>query len=98
MTYVTDMNSEELRAHINMLQKLPGWHEPFADRLIKEIRDLDEKIVNFERQVYEKSLICGEVINLLKWLENCSDLEMSDGDMAREVIKQVLPTLLKLQT
>ena len=27
-----------------MLQNLPGWHEPFADRLIKEIREQDKKI------------------------------------------------------
>ena len=51
MTYVTDMNSEELRAHIDMLQKLPGWHEPFADRLIKEIREQDKKIANLEKRV-----------------------------------------------
>ena len=98
MTYVRDMNSEELRAHINMLQKLPGWHEPFADRLIKEIREQDKRIAELETKVHDKYSACNEVINLLKWLDNCSDLEMRDGDMAREVIKQVLPTLLKLQT
>ena len=44
MKYIEDMNSEELHAHNDMLQKLPGWHELFADRLIKEIREQDKKI------------------------------------------------------
>ena len=44
MKYVEDMNSEELRAHVRMLQASPGWYDHFADRLIKEIREQDEEI------------------------------------------------------
>ena len=51
MKYVEDMNSEELRAHVRMLQASPGWYDHFADRLIKEIREQDKKIAELETRV-----------------------------------------------
>ncbi len=44
MTYVTDQTSQELRIHMRRLQKMPGWHEPLADRLYKEILDQEAEI------------------------------------------------------
>lgn len=48
MTYVTEQTSAELRAHMRRLQKMPGWHEPLADRLFKEIQDLDRQIAELK--------------------------------------------------
>ncbi|WP_369952127.1 hypothetical protein [Ralstonia syzygii] len=39
--YVSDMNPQELRAHMRHLQALPGWHNPLDDALYKEIQRLD---------------------------------------------------------
>lgn len=44
MTYVTEQTSQELRAHMRRLKAMAGWHEPLADRLYKEILDLDASI------------------------------------------------------
>ena len=43
MTYVTEQTSAELRAHMKRLVAMPGWHEPLADRLYKEVQALDER-------------------------------------------------------
>ncbi len=40
MTYVRDMNSEELTAHMVRLQATPGWHNPLDDRLWQEVQSL----------------------------------------------------------
>jgi len=40
MTYVSDMNSEELAAHMTRLQATPGWHNPLDDRLWQEVKSL----------------------------------------------------------
>ena len=32
----------------------------------------------------------------LEWLTTCSDLEMQDGDKARDVIEEILPSLKEL--
>ena len=50
MKYVEDMNSEELRSYVQMLQANPGWYDHFADRLIKEIREQDKKIAVLEKK------------------------------------------------
>ena len=39
MTYVSDQTSHELRAHMKRLQVMPGWYDPLADRLHKEVMD-----------------------------------------------------------
>jgi hypothetical protein len=44
MTYITDQNSTELRAHIRSLQKHPEWRDAVTDRLFKEIVAQDEEI------------------------------------------------------
>lgn len=44
MTYVTDQTSQELRAHMRRLKAMKGWHEPLADRLYKEILELDKEV------------------------------------------------------
>jgi hypothetical protein len=44
MTYVTDQTSAELRAHMRRLKAMRGWHEPLADRLFKEVLDLDAEV------------------------------------------------------
>lgn len=44
MTYVTDQTSVELRAHMRRLKAMAGWHEPLADRLFKEVLDLDAEV------------------------------------------------------
>lgn len=48
MTYVTDQTSAELRAHMKRLKAMAGWHEPLADRLWKEIGELDARITALE--------------------------------------------------
>lgn len=40
MTYVTEQTSAELRMHMRSLKKMPGWHEPLADRLWREVESL----------------------------------------------------------
>ena len=40
MTYVSEQTSEELAAHIRHLQAMPGWHDPLADRLWREVEAL----------------------------------------------------------
>lgn len=44
MTYVTDQTSAELRAHMRRLTATPGWHEPLADRLWREVQEQDAEI------------------------------------------------------
>lgn len=44
MTYVTEQTSQELRAHMRRLKAMTGWHEPLADRLYKEILELDDAV------------------------------------------------------
>lgn len=44
MTYVSDQTSAELRAHMRSLTSTPGWREPLADRLWKEIQALDAQV------------------------------------------------------
>lgn len=44
MTYITDQNSAELRAHIRSLQKHPEWRDAVTDRLFKEIVSQDAQI------------------------------------------------------
>lgn len=41
MTYISEQNSRELRAHIRSLQKTPGWRDAVTDRLFKEIVEQD---------------------------------------------------------
>ncbi|ARP90279.1 hypothetical protein CAL14_08270 [Bordetella genomosp. 9] len=50
MTFVREQSPAELRAHMNRLQKMPGWHEPLADRLYQEILDLDRQIAALKSQ------------------------------------------------
>ncbi|CAI8806756.1 hypothetical protein EMIT0324P_11066 [Pseudomonas chlororaphis] len=40
MTYVRNQTSEELAVHMRSLQRMPGWHEPLADRLWEEVEKL----------------------------------------------------------
>lgn len=44
MTYVEQQTPAELRAHMTRLKKMPGWHEPLADRLFREVQDQDAEI------------------------------------------------------
>ena len=44
MTYVTDQTPSQLRSHMRMLVRLPGWHEPLADRLWKEIQEQEAEL------------------------------------------------------
>lgn len=44
MTYVSVQTSEELRAHMRKITTMRGWYEPLADRLWKEIQELDKKV------------------------------------------------------
>ena len=44
MTYVTEQTSQELRAHMRRLKAMAGWHDPLADRLYKEILELDARL------------------------------------------------------
>ena len=44
MTYVTDQTSAELRMHMRSLKKMPGWHEPLADRLWREVQEQHAEI------------------------------------------------------
>jgi cell division septum initiation protein DivIVA len=44
MAYISEQTSDELRAHMCKLKKMPGWHEPLADRLFKEIEAQDAEI------------------------------------------------------
>lgn len=44
MIYVEDQNSEQLRAHMKRLVRIPGWNDPLSTRLWKEIQDLDKTI------------------------------------------------------
>lgn len=53
MTYVSEQTSTELRAHMRVLQKMAGWHEPLADRLFQEITVQDERIARFARLLAE---------------------------------------------
>lgn len=41
MTYVRDMKSVELIEHMRKLQKMPGWSDPLADSLFRELEDLE---------------------------------------------------------
>ena len=49
MTYVTEQTPLELRAHMRRLKAMAGWHEPLADRLYKEIIDLDADIARLTK-------------------------------------------------
>lgn len=41
MTYVRDMKSAELMAHMRKLQAMPGWSDPLADSLFRELEDTE---------------------------------------------------------
>lgn len=42
--YVEDKTSAQLRSHMKMLLRIPGWHEPLADRLWREIQEQDAEL------------------------------------------------------
>jgi hypothetical protein len=54
MTFVRDQSSEELAAHMPYLQKLPGWHDPLADRLWQEVQSLKAEVArSTEREILQ---------------------------------------------
>lgn len=55
MPYVTDMNAQQIRAHMKKLQAMPGWHERLADRLYKEVLDRDARIVWLKQWLEEEN-------------------------------------------
>ncbi|MFJ2456378.1 hypothetical protein ACIOWK_32540 [Pseudomonas protegens] len=48
MTYVREQSSAELAVHMRSLQKMPGWHDPLADRLWQEVEALKALIAENE--------------------------------------------------
>ncbi len=44
MTYVREQSSTELAVHMRSLQKMPGWHDPLADRLWQEVEALKAEV------------------------------------------------------
>lgn len=63
MTYVTDQTPQQLRAHMRMLQKTPGWHNPLDDRLFKEILDQDTEIARLrtEAERYDAAVAVRDI-------------------------------------
>lgn len=59
MTYVSDMNSEELTAHMVRLQATPGWHNPLDDRLWQEVQWLRVELEAARGLLRRASLILG---------------------------------------
>lgn len=52
MTYVREQSSTELAVHMRSLQKMPGWHDPLADRLWQEVEALKAEVAGL-RTGYE---------------------------------------------
>ena len=58
MTYVSDMNSEELAAHMTRLQATPGWHNPLDDRLWQEVKSLRAELAITRRVIDRIDQLC----------------------------------------
>ena len=56
MTYVREQSSTELAVHMRSLQKMPGWHDPLADRLWQEIEALKAEVAGLRTgyEAYER--------------------------------------------
>lgn len=61
MTYVTEQTSEQLAAHMRMLQAMPGWHEPLADRLWVEVQRLQADLESHKRMLLAACVGFGAV-------------------------------------
>lgn len=55
MTYVSQQTSAELRQHMRRLLTMPGWHEPLADRLWREIQELDKELVAVRSRIDQQT-------------------------------------------
>ena len=56
MTYVREQSSTELAMHMRSLQKMPGWHDPLADRLWQEVEALEAEVAGLKTgyEAYER--------------------------------------------
>ena len=56
MTYVREQSSTELAVHMRSLQKMPGWHDPLADRLGQEVEALKAEVAGLRTgyEAYER--------------------------------------------
>lgn len=56
MTYVREQSSTELAVHMRSLQKMPGWHDPLADRLWQEVEALKAEVAGLKTgyEAYEQ--------------------------------------------
>ena len=56
MTYVREQSSTELAVHMRSLQKMPGWHDPLADRLWQEVEALKAEVAGLKTgyEAYER--------------------------------------------
>lgn len=56
MTYVREQSSTELAVHMRSLQKMPGWHDPLADRLWQEVEALKAEVAGLRTgyEAYER--------------------------------------------
>ena len=57
MTYVREQSSTELAVHMRSLQKMPGWHDPLADRLWQEVEALKAEVAGLRTgyEAYERA-------------------------------------------
>ncbi|RTY75529.1 hypothetical protein [Pseudomonas veronii] len=80
MTYVREQSSTELAVHMRSLQKMPGWHDPLADRLWQEVEALKAEVAGLRTgyEAYErvKAELKAEVEKLraaLTYIRDTSD-------------------------
>ncbi|EZI22894.1 hypothetical protein [Pseudomonas extremaustralis] len=87
MTYVREQSSTELAVHMRSLQKMPGWHDPLADRLWQEVEALKAEVAGLRTgyEAYERvnAELKGEVEGLRKALTSSREFLMRDAKVRR---------------
>ena len=89
MTYVREQSSTELAVHMRSLQKMPGWHDPLADRLWQEVEALKAEVAGLRTgyEAYERvnAELKAEVGALRRdKSEPCDGCFMADAEVLRK--------------
>ena len=92
MTYVREQSSTELAVHMRSLQKMPGWHDPLADRLWQEVEALKAEVAGLRTgyEAYEQvnAELKAEVEGLRKSLLDAAEEIDAWGSYASDYFQE----------
>lgn len=75
MTYVREQSSTELAVHMRSLQKMPGWHDPLADRLWQEVEALKAEVAGLRTGYEAYEQVNAELKAEVEGLRATADLQ-----------------------